>query len=72
MTSGEDCIRRWETIKGERVNHDRTWQRLQEIVWPFAGDFNTTTTPGSRRTDQVYESSATLALERFAVVVRLA
>ena len=66
MTSGEDCIRRWETIKGERVNHDRTWQRLQEIVWPFAGDFNTTTTPGSRRTDQVYESSATLALERFA------
>ena len=66
MTSGEDCIRRWETIKGERVNHDRTWQRLQEIVWPFAGDFNTTTSPGSRRTDQVYESSATLALERFA------
>jgi len=66
VTSGEDCIRRWERIKGERVNHDRTWQRLQEIVWPFAGDFNTSTTPGERRTDRVYESSATLALERFA------
>ncbi len=66
MTGGEECIRRWEKIKGARVNHDRTWQRLQEIVWPFAGDFNTSTTPGERRTDRVYESSATLALERFA------
>jgi hypothetical protein len=66
VTSGEECIRRWERIKGERVNHDRTWQRLQEIVWPFAGDFNTSTTPGERRTDKVFESTATLALERFA------
>ena len=66
MTSGEECVRRWERVKGERVNFDRTWQRLQEIVWPFAGDFNETTTPGERRTDQVYEASATLALERFS------
>ena len=66
MTSGEECVRRWERVKGERVNFDRTWQRLQEIVWPFAGDFNQTTTPGERRTDQVYEASATLALERFS------
>ena len=66
MTSGEECVRRWERVKGERVNFDRTWQRLQEIVWPFAGDFNEMTTPGERRTDQVYEASATLALERFS------
>ncbi len=62
----DDLLRRWGRLKGMRFNQDTTWQRVQEIVWPFAGDFNTVRAKGERRTDQIFETTATWALERFA------
>ncbi len=44
----EQVVRRWQRLKGLRINYDTTWQRIQQLVWPFAGDFITTRWIGDR------------------------
>jgi hypothetical protein len=62
----DGLIDRWQRLKSLRLNYDTTWQRVTELVWPFAGDFVVERSVGERRTDEIFESTAAIALERFA------
>lgn len=62
----ETLLQRWQSVQAKRLNYDNTWQRVTEIIWPFGGDFTHIQAPGDRRTDEIFETTAAFALDRFA------
>lgn len=62
----EDVLALIQRHQAHRINYDSTWQRIQEIIWPFGGDFTRRQWKGERRTDEIFDSTAVWALERFA------
>ena len=67
--SAQQHLTRLESLKGARSNFDILWDLVQRIVWPDGGEFNRTTANGEKRTRDIYEMTAALALEDFAAVM---
>ena len=61
----EDHCRRLATMKSERGTWESHWREIERRVNPRGEQFSRQS-PGSRRTDLIFDSTATLALEKFA------
>lgn len=62
----EAALRRLEAFRSGRVNWNNHYAEIAERVLPHANNFNTTPTPGIKRTEQMFDATAALALTRFA------
>lgn len=66
----DEIIRRHERFKSERSIWDSHWQELAERIWPERALFIEKTRPqGEKRTEQVFDATASLALTRFAAAM---
>lgn len=68
-----DIIRDFGQVAGLRANWESHWQEIAERVWPAMSgmfyDSGLGRTPGEKRTELVFDSTAAVALGRFASVV---
>jgi len=55
--------------KGARGNWESHWQEIKETIWPGTQDFTTSLTPGSKKNQKVFDSTASTALNRFAAIM---
>jgi hypothetical protein len=65
----EKIIRRFNDLQSARKNWDSHWHEIAELVWPAADDFVIKREPGAKRSREVYDATATMALEKFAAVM---
>lgn len=65
----ENLIREYEQLKALRGDWEQHWQEISERVLPRASEFNTTRSKGEKRTEKIFDSTAPLALERFAAAM---
>lgn len=65
-----EVCRLYQQASGRRGNWESHWQEVKERVWPNTQDFSSKfNTPGSKRNDLVYDSTAGVALNRFAAIL---
>ena len=69
MLDANEVIRRQERKKSLRGNFEGVWQEIARYVFPRADDFVAKRTPGTRRDQYVYDSTAQLALLAFAAAM---
>lgn len=74
MYGGADDKAKWHSerlakLKTNRVNFDSRWDRIARLVLPSAVGFQTTDFPGSRQDYDIFDSTAQLALPRFAAAI---
>jgi hypothetical protein len=65
----DEIIRRQEHLSNQRVLFDSHWREIAERLLTRENHFRVTRTPGDKRTELVFDSTATLALERFAAAM---
>jgi hypothetical protein len=63
LVSPEGLIKRYDNLKAARVNWDQMWEELATYLMPSKVDFISTTTKGSKRAAEVYDSTAIHALQ---------
>ena len=61
----QTILERLKTLKGMRSNFDDLWDQVKRLVLPDGGEFIQKTTPGEKRTRDIYEMTAALANEKF-------
>jgi len=64
-----EIIRRQEQLAGDRANFNTLWQEVAERVLPGEANFTTQSTPGEKRNEKVYDSTASLALRKYAAII---
>lgn len=64
-----EIIRSHDKLKSARSNWDSLWQEVADRVWPQMSDFIAHRSPGEKRNEKVFDSTAVLALERFAAAI---
>ena len=65
-TIAEKICKRYESLFSKRATWEAHWREIDERVSPTPDYFgNNTPTPGQKRTERVFDSTATLALNRF-------
>lgn len=62
----EWVLRRYERLKSYRANFETQWHEIALRILPRADDFTTKRSPGTKREDYIYDSTAVLALPAFA------
>lgn len=65
----DEIIRRHAVLEAERANWENHWSEIARRVLPRADEFNQRRTEGDRRQEYVFDSTAPLALERFAAAM---
>jgi hypothetical protein len=69
MADVEQILRRFEQAKNRRANWESTWQEIGDRVWPSMASFSTQRTDGAKRTEFMFDSTASLALMKFSAVL---
>lgn len=68
----DEVVKRADKAEGDRTNWASHWEEIAERVLPdYAGSFTNRgfTTPGEKRTSEMYDATAALALPKFAAVM---
>lgn len=65
----EEVLRRQSQMEGDRSTFEGHWSEIAERVLPRQRDFNTKRAGGEKLTEKVFDSTAPLALERFAAAM---
>jgi hypothetical protein len=65
----DDAIRRQEQLSARRATWETHWQEIADRVLPRQAEFTGERTPGAKRTERIFDSTAPLALERFAAAM---
>lgn len=69
----DELIREYERLSGDRVNFEGQWTEIAQRLWPAhsrafqSRGFNPT--QGDKRTEELYDSTALLALTRFGAIL---
>ena len=61
--SPESLIKRFDQLRSERANWDRLWEELAIYLMPGKADFISTSSKGSKRAAEVYDSTGIHALQ---------
>lgn len=61
---------RQSALEGQRANFDSLWQEIAEYVVPQSASFTAQKTPGTKRTERVFDSTAIMANVRFAAAMQ--
>lgn len=69
----DSLIREFEVAASNRLNWESHWEEVAQLVMPsYSGSFTSqgeSQTPGQKRTQYLYDSTAPIALPRFAAVM---
>lgn len=65
----DEIIKRYERLKSERSIWESHWQEIAERIWPDRASFVGQVSEGSKRTEKMFDSTASLALTRFAAAM---
>lgn len=60
---------RLKRLQSDRVNFNTTWERIARVVLPTSVGFTTTYAPGTNLNTEIFDSTAQLALPRFASAI---
>jgi Bacteriophage head to tail connecting protein len=60
---------RKKRLQADRVNFNTTWERIARVVLPTSIGFTTTYAPGTNLNMEIFDSTAQLALPRFAAAI---
>lgn len=60
---------RLQRLQSDRSNFNSTWERIARVVLPTASGFTTTYSAGSNLNQDIFDSTAQLALPRFAAAI---
>lgn len=63
-----EVMRLFEIAKGSRGNWESHWQEIKEVIWPSTQDFTNLSTPGQKKNQKIFDSTAGTALNRFASI----
>jgi len=65
-----EVCRIYDLEAGRRGNWETHWQEIKDRIWPQTHDFtNKFSTPGEKRNQEVFDSTAAIALNRFAAIL---
>lgn len=64
--SPDTLIRRQESLAAERGPWESHWQEVAELVRPMRAEFTGRVTPGTKRTQAIYDSTAGVAADNLA------
>lgn len=59
----KELIQRQESMAAERSQHESQWQEIAELMNPMRAEFTSTRTPGSKRTERIFDGTAGMAAE---------
>ena len=62
----DTLIRRQESLAADRGVWEQHWQEVAELVRPMRAEFTGRVTPGSKRTDKIYDATAGVAADNLA------
>jgi hypothetical protein len=65
----EAILRRFEQAKNRRSNWESTWQEIGDRVWPSMANFNNFRVDGAKRTEYMFDSTASLAAMKFSAAL---
>lgn len=65
----EEVLRGYDRLKGGRGTWESHWQEVAERVWPSMAVITGERTPGEKRSDKIFDSTAQRALPRFAAAM---
>lgn len=60
---------RLKRLQSDRVNFNSTWERITRVVLPTSIGFMTTYAPGTNLNQEIFDSTAQMALPRFAAAI---
>lgn len=63
------CCERLQGMQADRINFDTIYERIARVVLPTSAGFRTTYAPGANRSQDIFDSTAQLALPRFAAAI---
>lgn len=69
MTTPEELVRVYASLKGNRGTWENHWEEIAERVLPRQMGFVGERTAGEKRTQKIFDSRALIGLERFANVM---
>jgi hypothetical protein len=69
MADVEAVLRRHAEAVSKRGNWDSLCQEIAERVWPQMADFTTQRSDGEKRTEQMFDATAALALTKFSAAI---
>jgi len=61
----QELISRFESLKTKRKNFESSWQDISDLMMPYRGDITTLKSPGSRRINGVFDTTAMQAADMF-------
>ena len=67
--SASEILARRDRLRSERGVWDSHWQEIADRILPRQGSFTTRPTPGEKRTREIFDATAALALERFSAAL---
>ncbi len=65
----EDLIRRHEELASTRATWENHWREIAERILPRQDSFQSKWTAGAKRNEKIFDSTAPVALERFAAAM---
>jgi hypothetical protein len=65
----EDVLQGYDRLKGARGTWESHWQEVAERVWPSMAEMTGQRTPGEKRSEKIFDSTAQRALPRFAAAM---
>lgn len=70
MSIAEQLVGEYEKIKGRRGTWEQHWQEIAKKILPRYDNFiDHMITPGEKKTEEIFDSTGLLALERFAAAM---
>lgn len=64
--NGSEIVKRYDRLRSERGNFDFRWEKMAPYIAPSRLGINTLQTPGTKQTNNVYDSTAMMAAEIMA------
>ena len=65
----QDVLQGYDRLKGARGTWENHWQEVAERVWPSMAEMTGQRTPGEKRSEKIFDSTAQRALPRFSAAM---
>jgi len=65
----DEVLQGYDKLKGNRGTWENHWQEVAERVWPTMAEMTGWRTPGEKRSEKIFDSTAQRALPRFAAAM---
>lgn len=71
-TRAKDILKRQQALAGARSNFETIWQQIAERMLPGSANFTSKRTPGTERTERMFDATGALAVRKYATILESA